>query len=151
MHNIDKDKIKAFVLAGNATITLESGVTGKHFTYKIIVSKNDPNLYFIKLLRGEDNRNDYTYIGCYFSDNGYFNPEKKYQKQDVTGWPKSLRAIRYLFNHINNVPDCLRVYHEGKCCRCGRKLTTPESIRRGIGPECERFREQPSWWEALNE
>lgn len=24
----------------------------------------------------------------------------------------------------------------GRCGRCGRRLTDPESIRRGIGPEC---------------
>ena len=29
-----------------------------------------------------------------------------------------------------------KVHHEGKCGRCGRKLTTPESCLRGIGPEC---------------
>jgi hypothetical protein len=27
-------------------------------------------------------------------------------------------------------------WHEGKCCRCGRKLTVPASIASGIGPEC---------------
>ena len=51
-----------------------------------------------------------------------------------------MRAIRFLFNHIDDVPDNLRVYHEGKCCRCGRTLTTPESIKKGIGPECEAIR-----------
>jgi hypothetical protein len=26
--------------------------------------------------------------------------------------------------------------HAGKCGRCGRKLTVPQSIETGIGPEC---------------
>ena len=68
MYKLDKNEVKAFVLADNATITIESGVTGKHFTYKVRRSKNDDNLFFIKLLRGQDNEQDYTYIGCYFSD-----------------------------------------------------------------------------------
>jgi hypothetical protein len=29
-----------------------------------------------------------------------------------------------------------RIHLEGRCLRCNRPLTTPESIRRGIGPIC---------------
>ena len=28
------------------------------------------------------------------------------------------------------------IYHSGRCGRCGRKLTDPESIRTGLGPVC---------------
>ena len=151
MEQLMHDQIKDFVLGGNALITLESGKTGCHFTYKIQQSKNDANLYFIKSLRGSDNLNDYVYVGCYFADTKTFAVEKSYKNKDVSSWPKSIRAVRYMFNNLDDVPYLMRVYHNGRCCRCGRILTTPESIRRGIGPECERFRDQPSWWEALNE
>jgi hypothetical protein len=30
----------------------------------------------------------------------------------------------------------LEVWHEGRCGACGRRLTVPESIERGLGPEC---------------
>lgn len=30
----------------------------------------------------------------------------------------------------------MNFYHMGICGRCGRALTTPESITRGIGPVC---------------
>lgn len=30
----------------------------------------------------------------------------------------------------------LQVWHEGRCGRCGRKLTVPSSIETGLGPEC---------------
>lgn len=137
MEQLMHDQIKDFVLGGNALITLESGKTGCHLTYKIQRSKNDDNLYFIKSLRGSDNGKDYRYIGCYFADNKKFVVEKSYKDVEPSNLPKSIRAIRYLFNNIDDVPYMLRVYHEGRCCRCGRVLTTPESIRRGIGPECE--------------
>lgn len=140
MQQLENDKIKDFVLGGNALITIESGKTGKHFTYKIQRSKNDSNLYFIKSLRGPDNLNDYTYVGCYFSDTKTFVVEKSYRNADVSSWPKSIRSIRYLFNNLDDVPYLLHVYHNGRCCRCGRTLTTPESIRKGIGPECEILR-----------
>lgn len=130
------DKVKAFALAGNAVITLQSGKTGIHYTYKITQHENRPDLYFVRLLSGPDNNDDYQYIGCYYSDNGYFNPCKTWKSRLMFSWPPALRAIQYFFDNIDNVPDNLFVFHEGKCGRCGRRLTTPESIERGIGPEC---------------
>src|ERR1019366_4832357 len=50
-------------------------------------------------------------------------------------------AWNYLWDRVLRglLPANLEVWHEGKCGRCGRKLTVPESIERGIGPECERL------------
>ena len=139
MHRLDKNDVKHFIFAGNATITLKSGTTGKHYTYKIKQSDKDENLFFVRSLRGSDNESDYVYIGCYFSDTRHFHPEKKYVGVEDECLPRSIRAIKYLFKNIDNIPEHLLVYHEGRCCRCGRKLTTPESIEKGIGPECETY------------
>jgi hypothetical protein len=139
MERLTNDKVKRFVLGGNAIITLESGITSKHFTYKITRSKNDENLYFVKLLNGADNLSDYTYIGCYYADTKYFYPNKRYKGSVVYSWPKSLQAINFMFKFLDNIPDKLHVYHEGRCCVCGRRLTTPESIEAGVGPECAKY------------
>lgn len=139
MERLAKERVKSFVLGGYAIITIESGMTGKHFTYKIVRSKTDANLYFVKSLRGADNLFDYVYIGCYYADTGHFCPEKRYKGVENYSWPKSLRAINYLFKFINDIPDNLHVYHEGRCCVCGRRLTTPESIAAGVGPECAKY------------
>ena len=139
MVQLENDRIKEFVLGGNATITIESGKTNRHFTYKVRRSENDDGLYFIKNLRGPDNAQDYVYVGCFYADTKKFVVAKSYRDREVDSWPTSIRAIRYLFNNLDKVPDILHVYHEGRCCRCGRTLTTPESIRKGIGPECEKL------------
>jgi hypothetical protein len=34
------------------------------------------------------------------------------------------------------MPDGVVIWHEGRCGRCGRRLTVPESIESGYGPEC---------------
>lgn len=133
------DNIRDYVLGGNATFTLVSRDSERHFTYKMQLSDNKPCLYFVRLLHGPDNENDYKYMGCYYSDTGIFYIDKKYRDRAEHTWPASMRAINYFLRHIDNVPDQLLVYHEGKCCRCGRKLTTPQSIRDGIGPECRRL------------
>ena len=130
---------KEFIFAGNATFTLESENTGNRFTYKMQKSDDLDDLYFIKLLVGQDNQSDYRYIGCYYRDSGYFHPSKKYQEIDRVLWPPSMRAIKFFFEKLDDLPPKLHVYHEGRCGRCGRPLTTPESIKRGFGPECVKY------------
>lgn len=136
---IDVQNPKDFILAGNATFTLLSENTNTHFTYKMVKSKDDENLYFIKLLRGPNNEEDYSYLGCYYKDSKYFNPAKQWKWLNKEAWPKSLQAIRYFLLNLDNIPPKLKVYHEGRCGRCGRKLTTPESIISGFGPECVKL------------
>lgn len=128
--------IPAYALAGNATVTLTFGNTATRFTYKIKKAKDKENVYFINLLNGPYNEIDYKYIGCYFSDTEYFHATKPYRDRSIISWPRSLRAIRFFLSKLYNVPSNTHVYHEGRCGRCGRKLTTPESIERGLGPEC---------------
>lgn len=125
-----------YVLAGNATVTLVSGETNNRFTYKIKRHENKPELYFVNLLHGPDNESDYRYVGCYYSDTHEFHPVKTYRDRPNFTWPPSMRAINFLFARLYTKPDNFHVYHEGRCGRCGRKLTTPESIERGLGPEC---------------
>ena len=50
----------------------------------------------------------------------------------------SAKAWRWFDANLQagRVPEQLEVWHEGRCGRCGRALTVPESIERGIGPEC---------------
>ena len=36
------------------------------------------------------------------------------------------------------LPEGYEARHEGRCARCGRALTVPESIDSGFGPECAR-------------
>lgn len=128
-----------FAFAGDAVLTLESENTNNRFTYKIQKSDKDDNLFYIKLLRGQDNNNDYSYIGCYFADSKYFHPCTKWKDVTKEYWPPSLRAIEYFLRNIDKIPPKLHVYHEGRCGKCGRRLTTPESIKRGFGPECCRL------------
>lgn len=128
--------VKDFVLAGNATITLS--VNHTHFTYKIIRSHNN-GVYFVRLLSGPDNEQDYTYLGAYITDACLMVPCKTWKGHPSYTWPASLRLIWRLLYNIENIPRDIRVYHEGRCGRCGRKLTTPESIERGYGPECYKL------------
>jgi Family of unknown function (DUF6011) len=130
---------KEFALAGSAIFTLESLRTGEHFTYKVrakqvagpIRADYQPGqVYFVSLLSGPDNENDYFYLGL-IRDGRFFLTGKS----RCTANAPSFKAFSFFWDSAALHPQ-LVVRHEGRCGRCGRTLTVPESIDRGIGPEC---------------
>lgn len=125
---------RKFILAGNATVTLVSVASGKRFTYKIR-QKDNTTPHFVALLNGPDNENDFQYMGAIFKREEFRATAKSKIGKDAP----SFQAFDWSFKAIINgetLPEGLEVWHEGKCCRCNRKLTVPESISNGIGPEC---------------
>lgn len=131
----DKNMIdpKEFIYAGNAIFTLKSLRTGEHFTYKF--TKKD-TVYFASVLNGPDNWTNYAYLGLTSPDTLGLRLTAKSRAGDDA---PSVRALRWWLSTLRaqrNVDDLVEFKHEGKCCRCGRKLTHPESIDSGIGPEC---------------
>ena len=134
---------REYTLAGKATITLTSQKTQAHYTYRIRSSK-DGHCSFVQVLVGPDNTTDYQYLGIIPQDR-YGAPQffrctqkSRFYKVDLAAEAPCLKAFRYYWDHVlaNRLPANLEVRHEGSCGRCGRVLTTPESIDRGIGPEC---------------
>lgn len=135
---LETDQIKPFALAGNAILTLVSLATGTRFTFKIQANEAR-NTYFVKVLAGSNNEGDYRYIGFIREGRFVHGGRKSFAKNDApsviaVGW--FVRQI--LYPAANGVPkvDKLEVWHEGHCGRCGRRLTVPESIATGLGPDC---------------
>lgn len=134
---------KAFTLAGNAIITLQSLKTGVHYTYKVTAAKVDPEstrtpdpLWFVKLLTsGSADEGEFTYLGVIRANanGGSFTLTKK---SCVTFSAPSAQAFSFFWSLKESHP-ALVVRHCGRCGRCGRTLTVPESIQAGIGPECQ--------------
>ncbi len=136
MININKD----FVLGGHAVFTVQNDTTGEHRTYKVKVSKPNPRFpnpaYFVGLLSGPDNVNSYQYIGMLNADNGAVTLTRNSRMTDDC---KAVKGIRWTLAKIWNnlpIPDGIQIRHEGRCGCCGRTLTEPESLDRGIGPIC---------------
>lgn len=135
--------ISRFMLGGAATLTIESAKTGTRFTYKVSLPRDKEtgaidrlaNIRFVSVLTGQSNESDYTYLG-YIRDSLYMHGTKKSR---ISRDAPSAKAFEWFYRMVimqQTLPDTLKVFHEGKCGRCGRKLTVPESIRSGIGPEC---------------
>lgn len=136
---------KDFLLAGRAIFTV-ANPTGDRYTFK--VTRKDPQegsrytkpTYFVALLTGSDNENDYTYMGLLSVNEAGTWAEVKLTKASrykadstpvkVANWVM-VQMMRGL-----SLPDGYFLGHEGKCGRCGRTLTVPSSLITGLGPDC---------------
>jgi hypothetical protein len=128
-----------FMLAGRATVTFQGRES--RFTYKISkpvdkeTGKVDANsqILFVSLLNGADNESSYQYLG-YIKRGVYFHGRKSKVGADA----KSAKAFDWTYRNLSRgvMPTGLEIWHEGRCGKCGRKLTVPESIASGFGPEC---------------
>lgn len=133
-----------YILGSNATLTLTSAKTGSHFTYKVKqgwdrqANKRDLTTpYFVYVLSGPDNTDDYTYIGMIKSDGQSCLLAGQKGRSDAP----SFQAFSWMWEHLNrdSIPEQLTIQHAGSCCRCGWQLTDPNSIASGIGPECATY------------
>lgn len=133
--------VRSFIFAGNALFTLVSKRSGARKTFKVEQAEQragdtrEPG-FFVKLLNGPQNTTDYRYLGFAFrSPRGYGF------KLNKNGWATEAgAAFSWLLSQLSGSQEWFaeqcEVWHEGRCGKCGRTLTTPESIERGIGPVC---------------
>jgi hypothetical protein len=121
----------------NGIITVENPARGTHRTFRIETQPADakfaPGERILSLLIGADNGSDYLGIG-FVKDDGRVFLWKRYQTEQYYALVRVLQKV----GHFRSIG---LVYHfEGRCRKCNRTLTTPESIRSGIGPTCARRR-----------
>jgi len=124
----DAAHITAFIFAGRAVFTLTSKATGARFTYKV-TTKDDATVSFVSVLTGPDT---YTYAGSIFHDAK--DRFRTTAKSRIGADAPSARAIAWYLRNIGS--EAAEFHHEGKCGKCGRALTVPESIETGLGPVC---------------
>lgn len=136
-----------FMFAGNAYFSLKSMKTGMHYTYRVSrafdeVKDDDTgemvrkykDLWFVSLLTGPDNWENYTYIGICDANKDFRTTAKSKLPREsapIQGMIYTLRQLRE-----TGEPGQVEIWHAGKCGRCGRMLTVPESVESGFGPEC---------------
>lgn len=129
MHNLENPR--EFIFAGKAIFTIQNEKTGNHFTFKVKQAKDQKPVWFVSILNGSDNYSNYAYIGTIFNTDFRWTKKSKVNRES-----QSFKSFSWVLRNINTLPDFVKVHHEGQCGRCGRRLTVPESIERGIGPEC---------------
>lgn len=143
MKQLAQNQSLEFITAGKAIFTCRSQKTGNRFTYKVSapkdVVKEEATLLFAQVLTGSDNTSDYSFFGCLrkVENKWYFATSPKSR---IGAGAPSVVAFDYIIRNLSEGREMaqLEIWHEGKCGRCGRKLTTPQSIEIGLGPECSQ-------------
>jgi hypothetical protein len=136
--------IAAFVLAGAADFTVENTETGGRFTFSVIAPEKksghgrdyDAPVRFVKVMTGPNNESDFTFLGTIFTGSKDFRHSAKSR---ISPESPSALAFAWFWKRIATgagLPAKVRVWHEGRCARCHHKLTVPESIAAGFGPDC---------------
>jgi len=126
------DEVKKFCFGGHAHFTLESKVTGQHYTFEISKREFGDNIYWFAAVMS--NGDQYTYIGKLISRATI----QFTKKSRLTSEAPAVKALSWFLRALaaGKIPDSVIVYHSGKCGCCGRELTDPESVRCGVGPVC---------------
>lgn len=125
----------------NGIITI-TNAKGEHRTFRIHTVKKGGLIgkRLLSLLTGPDNTSNYRSFG--FVDEDGVRVWSQHRNDKMKLWYAELVAV--LVGKFEPTTDLGRkidaskyeVLHEGRCVRCNRKLTHPESIKSGIGPEC---------------
>jgi hypothetical protein len=125
--HIASSDVASFIFAGKAVFTLQSKATGQHYTYRVTASK-DGAMFFVAVVHGGAKH----YAGIVPADNRIAFRSTRNAK--VSRQDPAVRTFEWFLTHLEH--EQVEVHHCGTCGRCARKLTDPESIKRGIGPEC---------------
>lgn len=114
------------LLDGIITVKL---VNGRHFTYRISTPKSGylKDRQIVELLVGPNNQQDYKGWG-FITKTGAI---RIWNKQYTEAFIKHAELLMGLAeNHVSEW------FQAGRCMKCGRVLTDPDSIELGMGPVC---------------
>ena len=128
-HRLSPTASIAYIQGGHGSFTLVGRVS--RFTYNL--GQNEDSPIFVRVLDNPDNTSDGAYIG-FISKRLELVAGRK-GKPDAPSF-KALAWYLEAWKRDSEIAGQVEFWHEGTCGACGRKLTTPESIERGIGPVC---------------
>jgi len=132
----------SWVRAGKAVFTVHND-KGDHYTYKVTRKdeKGRAPVWFVSLLSGPDNMSDYTYVGVLNAANGSVRLTRASRFNDTS---RPYMVVDWALRNVwagKEFPAGYGINGEGRCGRCGRRLTHPDGVddsgyRLGYGPEC---------------
>lgn len=142
----DMAAFRRFALAGNATFTMVSKKTGDRFTFRIRKPRaeaGEKKPFFVQLMNGPDNTSNYAYFGLIFgkgTDTDWQSYRHGAHKAKVGKTAPSVQGFEWLVRNVMNdkVLEQVELWHQGKCGKCRKPLTVPESIASGLGPICAK-------------
>jgi hypothetical protein len=132
--------VEANVVEGERTIPLGTYTAvfadGSHTTLRVkkhwVEEEAKAGVKVIQYLSGDDNESSYT--GFAFLRGTRVNVWRKFADQ-IRRDDRLVRALKIVLADPAKAGEEYAL-ESNNCFRCGRKLTVPASIHRGLGPEC---------------
>lgn len=135
-HELPPAAALTYVRGGKGAATLVGASTS--YTYEFSCPQ-DHGCTWVSVLIGTDNSSDYAYVGFIPNNTVDLVAGRKGNPEHP-----AFKALAWYLNKAYHAPEVAQkaqFWHEGKCAKCGARLTAQESIERGIGPKC---------WGAMN-
>jgi hypothetical protein len=138
---------EALTEGGRAVCTVRSRVTGKHVTVRLSAKKRAADGWVSRAtvagrvgigdataIFAEDTDLEYpeNRIGSFYFKSGEWRAEEDADPARVWAAEKLLYWALSGFD----LDEYAEIFLAAECVYCGRPLTDPESVERGIGPEC---------------
>lgn len=146
---ISADLRRALDHGGRAVVTVRSKSTGKHVTIRLVAKKKNPDGRGYVSRATIEGRVGLAEADVVFVDDptmgwpdgqvGSLTPSTGEWKPAKDADPNRVWAVQYALRWALGSYDLDRfaeVFLELSCCYCGKPLTDPVSIDRGIGPDC---------------
>ena len=131
-----KRDVREYILGGDAIFTVGSKKKDWSFTYKF-KEKRNKDYRLIYVLYGPDNTSAYRYIGYLNLKTMELNISTRWRMATDTDCIKLLTAfLAVVWSKEPKWPEGCIFLKSKHCAKCGKLLTTIESIERGFGPEC---------------
>lgn len=123
------------ILIPNGCFTISNIDKHTHRTVKIHTAQrgNLEGKRIISLLTGSDNNISYSGFG-FVDDDGRINVWRRHNGSATMVWIAQFIAAKFNGQEFDH--PGLELLVEKRCILCNRRLTTPESIKAGIGPYC---------------
>lgn len=131
-----KQNIWNYLKGGHGVVTLESP-QGKYYTYCFKKPKS-PDKFALGTLFAYviEGKNEYKYVGMLDMKRGF----RKTTNSEYDESSEQFKGAKYIvLMAAKDFDTPMKLYHEGVCSCCGKRLTKPESIEAGIGPTCAKL------------
>jgi len=134
----DSRIISRYIHAGKGVVALVSP-SGKHHTYSFKRPLNEAefpdDMVFVYAMHWQGTCYKQFYIGTV--EQGVFRLTRRSRFTQDTD---IVRGAEYITKMAKSQHLCdttpMRLYHNGRCCKCGRKLVSSKYLTEGIGKKC---------------
>lgn len=145
---VDREKLRALLVeGGRARVTVRSLASGRHVTLSFAAKKREDGRWASRATRA--GRVGMADAACVFIDDhageavARFDPrsgEFSAKTEETAPLWTARRLLHWVGQGADNLTDLAEVFVALECAMCGKRLSDPESIERGIGPECYGLR-----------